>query len=153
MAQIDGFVHHIGKVRNLLDDMKLRANLSTDVHPDCLKKHTLRKLMRSPGACDILQAIVRRAIMPIGTKLSCCRCTEPATIQHVLLSQHQNEACPASNYFSGEMPSIRELVRAFASGDAKAFRFVCTRIVLYLDDRLAQLWATRLLAILNRDVQ
>ena len=149
VPQLDGVVQHIAKVRKLFDELDLRKDLS-DVHPVCLKTKTLRKLMRSPGACDILQAIVRRSLMPNRTQLVCRRCDELATIHHVLIHPHDDEECHAGDYFNGETPSIRELVRNFACADKQAFKYVCRRLVLYLEDSLANKWATRLLGLIDQ---
>ena len=88
--------------------------------------------------------------MPNGTKVQCCHCGSLATSQHILLHAHPEEECHAGNFFQGETPSIRELIRAFANRKRESMVYICRRIVLYLDDYLADKWANRLLTYLEK---
>ncbi|KAJ9471747.1 hypothetical protein DIPPA_19323 [Diplonema papillatum] len=73
------------------------------------KGSTLQALERVPGAVDLFQAIVRRAVMPNRTRVQCRLCQRAATAQHVLMENDtiHNAASSVLEAYPQGLPSFK----------------------------------------------
>ncbi|KAJ9445829.1 hypothetical protein DIPPA_35223 [Diplonema papillatum] len=109
---------------------------------------TLQALERVPGAVDLFQAIVRRAVMPNRTRVTCRLCQHAATAQHVLLGDDaiHNAASSAPEAYPQGLPSLRGVLEDFALRRPPALKFFAERVKSTYDDPLTNRWTA---AILN----
>ncbi|KAJ9456194.1 hypothetical protein DIPPA_11831 [Diplonema papillatum] len=105
---------------------------------------TLRALETVPGAVDLLLAIVRRSILPKGTRVQCRRCCELATAEHVLLADDDthNEVSDIRSATTRRPPVVKELLQDFALKHGPAVLHVARRVKALCDDPLAARWST-----------
>ncbi|KAJ9440809.1 hypothetical protein DIPPA_32926 [Diplonema papillatum] len=105
---------------------------------------TLRALETVPGAVDLLLAIVRRSILPKGTRVQCRRCCELATAEHVLLADDDthNEVSDIRSATTRRPPVVKELLEDFALKHGPAVLHVARRVKALCDDPLAARWST-----------
>ncbi|KAJ9437324.1 hypothetical protein DIPPA_18654 [Diplonema papillatum] len=115
------------------------------------KGSTLGSLETIPGAADLLQSIVRRAVMPRGTKVNCIRCAEMATAQHVLLADDatHNDVSDIMEAYPQDRPHLRRLLEDFATRRRPTIRHVARRVKALCDDPLAARWSSLVLRYLD----
>ncbi|KAJ9454303.1 hypothetical protein DIPPA_07934 [Diplonema papillatum] len=112
------------------------------------KGSTLQALERVPGAVDLFQAIVRRAVMPNRTRVQCRLCQRAATAQHVLMENDtiHNAASSVLEAYPQGLPSFKGLMEDFALRRPPALKFVAERVKSTYDDPLTNRWTA---AIMN----
>ena len=130
----------------------------------------LRRLSRLPGALDLLQAMVRRAIHPRGTTTPCPGqgCRQTLTLDHILIVENRKHLafcggskaeCSSSSLFPRTIvtkarrkrltASATNILDAFAYGDRDIIKLVAIRIAALTDDPLAKRWSQWLLSYLQ----
>ncbi|KAJ9445745.1 hypothetical protein DIPPA_10576 [Diplonema papillatum] len=97
---------------------------------------------------DLFQAIVRRAVMPNRTRVTCRLCQHAAIAQHVLLEDDaiHSAASSAPEAYPQGLPSLRGVLEDFALRRPPALKFVAERVKSTYDDPLTNRWTA---AILN----
>jgi hypothetical protein len=130
----------------------------------------LGRLSRIPGAVDLLQAFVRRAIHPLGTTEMCpvAGCNHPLTVEHILLAGDTNHLkhiglppneCDTHTLFPRPLrgrpnkiltASAKHIMEAYAHGDREVMQLVASRVRSLTTDPLAKRWATWLLSYLQK---
>ena len=128
------------------------------------------RLMRIAGAVDLLQAIARRSIHPLGTTESCTvrGCNHVLSIEHILLANDPRHLkhiaitpseCDITVYFPRPLKgrhskilaaSPRHIMEAYAHGDREIMKLVATRVRSLSTEPLALRWATWLLSYLRK---
>ncbi|KAJ9442262.1 putative RNA-directed DNA polymerase from transposon X-element [Diplonema papillatum] len=115
------------------------------------KGSTLRSLEALPGAVDLLQAIIRRAVMPRATRIACKRCAALANAQHVLLADDatHNEVSDIRHAYPTDPPQLKGLLADFAKKRRDTIRHVAKRVKVLCDDPLAARWSSLVLRYLE----
>ncbi|KAJ9458331.1 hypothetical protein DIPPA_13654 [Diplonema papillatum] len=111
------------------------------------KGSTLRSLETLPGAVDLLQAIIRRAVMPRATRVACKRCAALANAQHVLLADDatHNEVSDIRHAYPADPPHLKGLLADYAKKRRDTIRHVAKRVKVLCDDPLAARWSSLVL--------
>ncbi|KAJ9441406.1 Receptor-type adenylate cyclase, partial [Diplonema papillatum] len=109
------------------------------------KGSTLRSLETLPGAVDLLQAIIRRAVMPRATRVACKRCAALANAQHVLLADDatHNEVSDIRHAYPADPPHLKGLLADYAKKRRDTIRHVAKRVKVLCDDPLAARYSQR----------
>ncbi len=93
---------------------------------DVTEPKRMRKLARTPGAADLLQAVIRRAVLQRNNTRLCCieGCREKATAEHTLLANdaaHNVDSTPTYD-------TLHRLLTAVANGETTSLNFFCNRL-------------------------
>ena len=148
-VQLDTPLGHIAQVTKCARDVSLRCKVREQAPQECTNTRALRRLMYVPGACDILQALVRRAVLPVGTKELCVvhGCGERATAAHVLLCNSSAHKATMSRHADGEVvfgsvpPSLPRLLRDFVAREPAVLLYVAERLLLQeVEDTVLRGW-------------
>ncbi|KAJ9453159.1 Phospholipase A1-II 4 [Diplonema papillatum] len=109
---------------------------------ETMKGSTLRSLETLPGAVDLLQAIIRRAVMPRATRIACKWCAALANAQHVLLADDatHNEVSDIRHAYPTDRPNLKGLLADFAKKRRDTIWHVAKRVKVLCDDPLAARW-------------
>ena len=104
-----------------------------------------------PGALDILQALTRRAVLPIRSTKICAvpGCGATPTATHVFLTND-----PAHRqFFANDLravfpstPTLPSILKSFAKKEPNALRYVSERLLRHeVKDAMLQKWCRRVL--------
>ena len=137
-------------------DFPLRKTLAQRYDPICWNKRTLTKLSKTPGALDLLQAIMRGAILPWSNKNLCPvpGCQQTLTLHHALLADDRKH----SDLFGIEgnlssIPGLRTtklIMSNFAQQHKDTLLFLSTRAKILLpDDTQVQDWTRWIITALQ----
>ena len=90
-VQMDTLPHFIKSTVQGLADTNVRKKLKDWAPAAAMDGKLMGRLMRIAGAVDLLQAIARRSIHPLGTTESCTvrGCNHVLSIEHILLADDQ----------------------------------------------------------------
>ena len=151
VSQTEEPVLYIRRVLQHIRNKELRPKLLVQAPDSTMNAKVLRKLTKHPGACDILQSLVRRAVLPRGTKEICCvpGCGERATAEHVLTA---NDAEHIRHFgsdiveaYPGRRPKLSEVLGGFATSKL-VMRLVSARLQLQeAQDTRMTAWCRRLI--------
>ncbi|KAJ9446002.1 hypothetical protein DIPPA_04930 [Diplonema papillatum] len=148
-VQMDEPGRFVRKTRDHIRDTGLRRRLLQDGTPAALlNPRTLAGLRKWHGATDILQALVRRAIMPRHTRRQCTvpGCQQPGNAGHVLSAndaahlQSYSEPAGLESLF-GREPKLNEVLIEFSRCNKAVMKSVCERIRVQESEDKAAEWA------------
>jgi len=118
----------------------MRLTLSARYDPTCWDSRTMSKLAKIPGALDLLQAIMRGAILPWANKTVCSvpGCRQTLTLQHALMVNDRNHR----DFFgiAGDLNKIptprtvKTIMKQFAQQHFTTMIFLATRTKKLLAD-------------------
>ncbi|KAJ9463787.1 hypothetical protein DIPPA_13405 [Diplonema papillatum] len=148
-VQMDEPGRFVRKTREHIRDTGLRRRLLQDGTPAALlNPRILAGLRKCHGATDILQALVRRAIMPRHTRRQCTvpGCQQPGNADHVLTANDaahlQSFSEPAGlESIYGREPKLNDVLTEFSRCNKAAMRSVCERIRVQESEDKAAEWA------------
>ncbi|KAJ9457782.1 hypothetical protein DIPPA_34780 [Diplonema papillatum] len=148
LPQLDTPVGFVKRAATYMESRGVLKKIREVASHTATKGATLQALERVPGAVDLFQAIVRRAVMPNRTRVSCRLCQHAATAQHVLLEDDpvHNAASSALEAYPQGLPSVKDVMEDFALRRPPALKFVAERVKSTYDDPLTNRWTA---AILN----
>ena len=137
-VQLDSPVKYVQQVLSNIRDEALRRRILEHAPPEVMDPKKLRALMYVPGACDILQALARRAILPVGTKRSCAvrGCMSAATAEHVLLCDSMRHRqlltrdAHNDTISGGRKLTLERVLRGFMDRNPAVMLYVCERLLL-----------------------
>ncbi|KAJ9443315.1 hypothetical protein DIPPA_00278 [Diplonema papillatum] len=148
-VQMDEPGRFVRKTREHIRDTGLRRRLLQDGTPAALlNPRVLAGLRKCHGATDILQALVRRAIMPRHTRRQCTvpGCQQPGNADHVLTANDaahlQSFSEPAGlESIYGREPKLNDVLIEFSRCNKAAMKSVCERIRVQESEDKAAEWA------------
>ncbi|KAJ9452142.1 putative RNA-directed DNA polymerase from transposon BS [Diplonema papillatum] len=150
LVQLEESGRFLRRSRNCSRDMAVRDRLTNEVPPRCLSTQTLRALRKLHGATDLLQALVRRTIMPFRTSEACAvvGCVERGSAKHVLTANDElhvrsygPEADLARIYGQCNV-TYWQIMDDFAARNATVMKSVCERISYQEPSGKAAEWAS-----------
>ncbi|KAJ9436636.1 Target of rapamycin, partial [Diplonema papillatum] len=130
LPQLDTPVGFVKRAAAYMESRGVLKKIREVASHTATKGATLQALERVPGAVDLFQAIVRRAVMPNRTRVSCRLCQHAATAQHVLLEDDpvHNAASSALEAYPQGLPSVKDVMEDFALRRPPALKFVAERV-------------------------
>ncbi|KAJ9470690.1 putative RNA-directed DNA polymerase from transposon BS [Diplonema papillatum] len=150
LVQLEESGRFLRRSRNCSRDMAVRDRLTNEVPPRCLSTQTLRALRKLHGATDLLQALVRRTIMPFRTSEACAvvGCAERGSAKHVLTANDElhvrsygPEADLARIYGRCNV-TYWQIMDDFAARNTTVMKSVCERISYQEPSGKAAEWAS-----------
>ena len=138
--QLADYPKFLKSATNYIKERPMRLTLAARCDPTCWDRRTMSKLAKIPGALDLLQAIMRGAILPWANKTVCSvpGCRQTLTLQHALMVNDRNHR----DFFgiAGDLNKIptprtvKTIMKQFAQQHFTTMIFLATRTKKLLAD-------------------